>query len=164
MHLPFFFSRVRTTSLAPTRCRNSFKVQNQFVCRPVGKVPVGLTTSSISKASPWTRRTSSSTLPRIGNFTFEPCPENIHLFLHLFFLVIIIDLLSFVDRLNVVWLIMILHGIGALTSWNMFITAKNVSFLFLVVFYFCIFQRNRLMRFVFSVSVLRRLQAIERLH
>ncbi|XP_031786781.1 equilibrative nucleoside transporter 1 isoform X2 [Nasonia vitripennis] len=29
------------------------------------------------------------------------------------------------DRLNIVWLIMILHGIGALTSWNMFITAKG---------------------------------------
>lgn len=31
------------------------------------------------------------------------------------------------DRLNLVFLIMLLHGIGALMPWNVFITAKEVS-------------------------------------
>lgn len=33
-------------------------------------------------------------------------------------------------RLNIVYLIMLLHGIGALMPWNMFITAKDVSSFF----------------------------------
>lgn len=31
------------------------------------------------------------------------------------------------DRLNIVFLTLVLHGIGTLTPWNMFITAKSVS-------------------------------------
>ena len=49
------------------RSGNSFKVQNQFACRPDGKEPVGQRTSSTSKALRWTRRTSSSIPPGIGN-------------------------------------------------------------------------------------------------
>lgn len=33
----------------------------------------------------------------------------------------------FCFRLNLVFFILILHGIGALMPWNMFITAKDVS-------------------------------------
>lgn len=31
------------------------------------------------------------------------------------------------DRLNIVYLILLLHGVGTLMPWNMFITAKSVS-------------------------------------
>jgi equilibrative nucleoside transporter 1/2/3 len=33
-----------------------------------------------------------------------------------------------VDRYNLVYLIMLLHGVGVLMPWNMFITATAVSF------------------------------------
>lgn len=31
------------------------------------------------------------------------------------------------DRLNIIYLILLLHGIGTLMPWNMFINAKSVS-------------------------------------
>jgi len=40
----------------------------------------------------------------------------------------------FCFRLNLVFFILILHGIGALMPWNMFITAKNVSILILIIY------------------------------
>lgn len=31
------------------------------------------------------------------------------------------------DRMNIVFFILLLHGVGTLMPWNMFITAKSVS-------------------------------------
>lgn len=31
------------------------------------------------------------------------------------------------DKLKIIFLLLVLHGIGTLTPWNMFITAKDVS-------------------------------------
>lgn len=32
------------------------------------------------------------------------------------------------DKFNIIYFILLLHGIGTLMPWNMFITAKSVSF------------------------------------
>lgn len=34
------------------------------------------------------------------------------------------------DRLNLIFMVLLLHGIGTLTPWNMFITAKKVKLFF----------------------------------
>lgn len=33
------------------------------------------------------------------------------------------------DRFNIIFFILLIHGVGTLTPWNMFINAKDVSFI-----------------------------------
>lgn len=52
------------------------------------------------------------------------------------------------DRFNLVFFVLLLHGIGTLTPWNMFITAKGVNIFFFLIMKF--FSYNK----VFSNSIL----------
>lgn len=58
------------------------------------------------------------------------------------------------DKYNLVYLTFLLHGIGVLTPWNMFITADKVEkFNFVIYYFFCSIlqsincQRNIRVRF-----------------
>lgn len=42
-----------------------------------------------------------------------------------------------VDKYNLVYMTFLLHGIGVLMPWNMFITAQSVSLINNIVYFFC---------------------------